>query len=500
MKKIMTRLLSLVLLGTFIPSFVLADNWDLDKGSITVNATVESQTVSQAGGSPTVDNNPVITSSSGKTNNTVTITAEKNATANVTLENVNIDTGTRGGAAITTSGEGNVNIELDGTNTVKSGDGHAGLEKNNDGKLTITDSNKDQGSLDATGGKYGAGIGGGEKGAGTDISISGGKVIATGGRQGAGIGGGFKGAGTDISISGGQVTATGGKYGAGIGGGYMGAGTDISISGGKVTATGGEEGAGIGGGDYGAGTGIIVSGGEVNANGGLAGAGIGGGSFGDGTGITVSGGEVNAQGGESGAGIGGGFDGDGTDITVSNDAQVKVQGGKEYRGVNYGTGAGIGDGGTLGQDGAELPQDPGKLNGGTIQYYAPGANMQTDAPTLIVSNPKGNTAETAVEARQEAYWVCGSDGQALTYQSQVKDGVLTITVQADTASLRGTTGSLGQLEAQGIAEIRFVTKGAQSAFTLADLLASGTGSFTLTHEAETVTFTLAGKDISGILK
>ena len=57
-----------------------------------------------------------------------------------------------------------------------------------------------------------------------------------------------------------------------------------------------------------------------------------------------------------------------------------------------------------------------------------------------------------------------------------------------------------QLEAQGIAEIRFVTKGAQSAFTLADLLASGTGSFTLTHEAETVSFTLVEKDISGILK
>ena len=156
MKKIMTRLLSLVLLGTFIPSFVLAADWDLDKGSITVSATVESQTVSQAGGSPTVDSNPVITSSSGKTNNTVTITAEKNATANVTLENVNIDTGTRGGAAITTSGEGNVNIELNGTNTVQSGNTHAGVEKKDNGTLTITDENKD-GSLTATGGTWGAG-------------------------------------------------------------------------------------------------------------------------------------------------------------------------------------------------------------------------------------------------------------------------------------------------------------------------------------------------------
>ena len=39
MKKLTTRLLSLVLLGAFIPSFVSADTWYLDKGDITVNAT-----------------------------------------------------------------------------------------------------------------------------------------------------------------------------------------------------------------------------------------------------------------------------------------------------------------------------------------------------------------------------------------------------------------------------------------------------------------------------
>ena len=78
----------------------------------------------------------------------------------MTLENVNIDTGKIGGAAITTSGEGNVNIELDGTNTVQSGNTHAGVEKKDNGTLTITDENKD-GSLTATGGTLGAGIGGG---------------------------------------------------------------------------------------------------------------------------------------------------------------------------------------------------------------------------------------------------------------------------------------------------------------------------------------------------
>ena len=478
MKKIMTRLLSLVLLGTFIPSFVLAADWDLDKGSITVSATVESQTVSQAGGSPTVDHNPVITSSSGTTNNTVTITAEKNATANVTLENVNIDTGKIGGAAITTSGEGNVNIELDGTNTVQSGNTHAGVEKKDNGTLTITDENKD-GSLTANGGGVGgAGIGGGYGGSGSNITIEGGKVTATGGFAGAGIGGGAGGSGSNIAVSGGEVTAQGGFDGAGIGGGAGGSGSNITISDGKVTATGGG-----------------------------AGAGIGGGYIGSGKGITIEGGEVTAQGDTGGAGIGGGANGTGSDVTISGDAQVKVQGGTAGR--DWHKGAAIGNGGTPTTDGNEVSPNTSDLTvEGSIQIYEPGRNINTDTPDRTIEGQKGDhswnagevTAETVPESKAAAYWVCDPEGQSIPYQAQQKDGVLTVTVQADTASLRGTTGSLGQLEAQGIAEIRFVTKGAQSAFTLADLLASGTGSFTLTHEAETVRFTLAEKGISGILK
>lgn len=449
MKKIMTRLLSLVLLGTFIPSFVLAADWDLDKGSITVSATVESQTVSQAGGSPTVDHNPVITSSSGKTNNTVTITAEKNATANVTLENVNIDTGTRGGAAITTSGEGNVNIELDGTNRVQSGNTHAGVEKKDNGTLTITDENKD-GSLTATGGDYGAGIGGGSGGSGSNIAVSGGEVTAQGGGGGAGIGGGQGGSGSNITISDGKVTATGGGAGAGIGGGYVGSGSNI----------------------------------------------------------TIEGGEVTAQGDLGGAGIGGGIGGTGSDVTISGDAQVKVQGGRANE--KWHKGAAIGNGGYYTTEGNEVSPNTSDLKvDGFIQIYEPGKNINTDTPDRTIEGQKGGhswnagvvtTAETVPESKAAAYWVCDPEGQSIPYQAQQKDGVLTVTVQADTASLRGTTGSLGQLEAQGIAEIRFVTNGAQSAFTLADLLASGTGSFTLTHEAETVRFTLESTDISKILK
>ncbi len=655
MKKITTRLLSLVLLGAFIPSFVLADTWYLDKGDITVNATGTIQTVTQ-GAAPVEDPNPVITSN-GKTENTVIINAGENATANVTLENVNIDVSSKSEAAITTQGQGDVTLNLSGNNSVQSGEYHAGVHKGNAGNLTVTTPEGGTGSLNATGGKggagiggdidggkgnnitisggtivarggehsagiggggngsakdasnitvsggnvtaygsgYAAGIGGGNSGSGADIEITGGQVTATGGDQGAGIGGGKGGNGSDITVSNGtvnatggnyaagigggisgdgsgitvsggnvtanggyrgagigggsggnggngitisdgEVTAQGGEYGAGIGGGYCGNGSGITVSGGKVNAIGGSHGAGIGGGSLGSGSNIAVSGGEVTAQGGVggagigggqggsgsnitisdgkvtatgagAGAGIGGGYAGSGEGITIEGGEVTAQGDAGGAGIGGGISGTGSDVTISGDAQVKVQGGTTGR--DWHKGAAIGNGGTPTTDGNEVSPNTSDLKvGGFIQIYEPGKNINTDTPDKTIEGQKGDhswnagevTAETVPESKAAAYWVSDSEGQSIPYQAQQKDGVLTVTVQADTASLRGTIGSLGQLEAQGVAEIRFVTSGAQSAFTLSDLLTSGTGSFTLTHDGDKITFTLENTDISGILK
>ena len=82
-----------------------------------------------------------------------------------------------------------------------------------------------------------------------------------------------------------------------------------------------------------------------------------------------------------------------------------------------------------------------------------------------------------------------------------KDGVLTITVDADCASLTGSFSGMKTLKAQGIDTIVFATKGATSTFAIADLLAQGGDGYTLTHDGETVTFTLSnGTDISKILK
>ena len=251
-KKIVSTLLALLLLAS-LPVSALAAEWDIGKGDITVNAESGGQTVTQGGGAAVPDSAPVITGTSKENN--VTINADSGQTASVTLSGVNIDVRDKGKAAVSTTGEGNVSIELNGDNTLKSGKGHAGLEKKNGGKLTIADEDKN-GKLTAEGGKYGAGIGGGEYGIGKDIIITGGEVNATGGRFSAGIGGGSRGTGSDITISGGEVNASGGVNGAGIGGGLRSKGKDITVSGDtKLKVQGGDEdhydGAGAGIGDGG---------------------------------------------------------------------------------------------------------------------------------------------------------------------------------------------------------------------------------------------------------
>ena len=360
-KRIVSTLLALLLFAG-LPVSALAAEWDIGKGDITVNAESGGQTVTQGGGAAVPDSAPVITGTSKENN--VTINADSGQTASVTLSGVNIDVRDKGKAAVSTTGEGNVSIELNGGSTLRSGYEHAGLEKNNGGSLTIADEDKN------------------------------GKLTAWGGQQGAGIGGGSGKDGSNIFITGGGVNAIGGLAAAGIGGGLGGNGSNITISGGKVGATNGLNGAGIGGGQHGSGSNITISGGEVNAIGGKSGAGIGGGHTGDGSDIIISGGEVSASGGVNGAGIGGGLRSKGNDITVSGDTKLKVRGGVEDD--IDGAGAGIGDGGSNADGsripGAEVEPDICALNpSGKIEYYAPGSVM-TGTPSKTVTNPTGDHA------------------------------------------------------------------------------------------------------------
>lgn len=356
---IVSTLLALLLLVS-MPMSALAATWDISKGDITVNAESGGQTVRQGGGAAVPDSAPVITGTSKENN--VTINAESGQTASVTLSGVNIDVRDKGKAAVSTTGEGNVSIELNGGSTLRSGYEHAGLEKNNGGSLTIADEDKN------------------------------GKLTAWGGQQGAGIGGGSGKDGSNIFITGGGVNAIGGLAAAGIGGGIGGNGSNITISGGKVGATNALNGAGIGGGQHGSGSNITISGGEVNASGGKNGAGIGGGHTGDGSDIKITGGEVNASGGVNGADIGGGLRSKGNDITVSGDTKLKVRGGVEDD--IDGAGAGIGDGGSNADGsripGAEVEPDICALNpGGKIEYYEPRSPM-SGTPNKTVTNPTGD--------------------------------------------------------------------------------------------------------------
>ena len=152
------------------------------------------------------------------------------------------------------------------------------------------------GTIAAIGGNGGAGIGGGQGGAGEKLYFYSGTIQATSDRFASGIGGSYEGRGSEIYIYGGTVSAQGGEGGAGIGGGCwkteqdmngINAAHDIYISGGTVTAKGGYNGAGIGGGQYVPARNITVTGGVVTATG-HYGAAIGGGRWCRGMDITLT--------------------------------------------------------------------------------------------------------------------------------------------------------------------------------------------------------------------
>ena len=160
------------------------------------------------------------TPGNGFCKNIITVINNAATALKLTLKDVKIDvsdTGTEdyfkaGKAALSVQGSGDVEIELDGKNELKSGFSKAGLEKTSAGTLTLKDDNQKAGSLTATGGNWAAGIGGGYLGNGKNITIKGGTVNAAGGYGGAGIGGGYEGSGSNVTVSGAaQVTAITGK-------------------------------------------------------------------------------------------------------------------------------------------------------------------------------------------------------------------------------------------------------------------------------------------------
>ena len=234
------------------------DEMDLNRGSITVYIGDDGKQYAKQGeNDPQKRGNLQITTDGGRTDNTLTIEGGTTG-AKVTLSNVNINAS---GAAVSVSGD--VELIISGTNTLHSGTNHAGVEKIDNGTLTISGT----GTLEAYGGQGGAGIGGARNKNASNIVIEGGTIKANGGTWGAGIGGGQSAAGQNITIRDGNVTAIPGGEAAGIGGGYQGDGKNITIEGGTVHAeSGGGNGpvAAIGGGRVsGKGENIQITGGNV---------------------------------------------------------------------------------------------------------------------------------------------------------------------------------------------------------------------------------------------
>ena len=415
------------------------------------------QTVSQ-GGSSAEDSNPTITSKGQQTGNTITINAGAGTTANVTIKDTNISPSS-GNAAIKTEGKGNVNLNVEGTNSASSGDWHAGVEKSNGGKLTIG-SESGEGKLTANGGEYGAGIGGGDAQSGNDITITGGNITAVGKTKssrdvgGAGIGGGGNqtpdpGIGSNIKITGGSVTAVGGNYAAGIGGSYLSKGENITI---------------------------------IDA-------------------------EVIAKGGANGAGIGGGDSGDGSNISISGNANVKAAGGASDGEI--GDGAAIGAGGTYrgGQPvrGEERDVNTSGLTG-SIDRLPAGTTFDIPQPKPRSSFPKPAPDPVAVEEEPQQvkaalYRVIDDAGKALPVETKQEDGVLLLTAQADIAILEGAISGLQTLQSRGIDTITFTNGTISVSFSLAEVTAKGASSdvYRLTLSGGEANFTLADADITALL-
>ena len=381
--------------------------------------------------------------------NIITVINNAATALKLTLKDVKIDvsdTGDqydwdqKGKAALSVQGKGNVEIELDGDNELKSGTQSAGLEKNSTGTLTLKDDNKEAGSLTATGGFNSAGIGGGYLGDGKNITITGGTVTATGGSSGAGIGGGREGKGENITITGGTVNATGNEDGAGIGGGSSGSGENITITGGEVTASGGDNwddcGAGIGGGNGGVGKNITITGGTVNATGGYGGGAAGiGGAFANGENITITGGTVNAAGSYfdhgMGAGIGGGGNSSGNNITITG-GTVNVTGG-------YGGGAGIG-GGAEGGGGNNIT-----IKGGTVTATGGGNRGNSGAGIGGGSSGSGENItinDGKVTATGGSYAAGIGGGSVGAWGGDAGSGK-NITINGGTVNATGTDGGAG---------------------------------------------------------
>ena len=416
-KRLLSLLLSLVLVVGLLPTVAFADSATAASGGTydvstynaptIVHATTDGQTVQQGNNSSSVggyktytDSSPIITGSFSANYVMLVIEADKGATAYVTIKDYK-DSSTNSGI-IWIKGEGDAVIEIDGENSITGATDFAAIQKNNSGWLTLQDANNDGGTLTVAGGGSAAAIGGGNMQDCCNLRITGGKIYASS-SDGAAIGGGENGSAKNIEISGGTVVAISNSGAAGIGGGacsetiYGGGNAEnITISGGEVYAlsSGDNNGAGariskitevpnISVDKY-----IYLAVGRYDG-----GAGIGSGAGGSyARGITITGGTVVAAGSvdnnsRGGAGIGSGtvqfnnMYNAASDITITG-GTVYAYGGDYAAGIGSGTGSNA-DGITIGGD--AVVTAVGSLRGAGIGTGGPRSSEVLTASNITIN-------------------------------------------------------------------------------------------------------------------
>ena len=478
------------------PAF--AKEWYIEEGDITVRAgeTEGTNKVSQGENPEVEDTNTVITNSDKDkaSSNTVTIEAkDKDDKVEVTLKDVNIDTSSRNKAAVSVTGEGNTNIELDGDNALKSDIYSSGISSS--GSLTISGGEND--SLTAQGGSGADGIY-----SSGSLTISGGTVTANGGSSGGGDGGDGIWSSGGVTISGGStVTANGGNGKDDYGGdGIYSSG--VTISGGSTVTANGGNGGNVSGAGIISDGGVTISGGTVKAAGGDSKDGYGGDGIRSGGGVTISGNTVNAAGGNGGK-VGG--------YGICSFDRVAISGGTvEAAGGNGSTGGGSGiyssvidlsgsleltakagspNGKALSRAGSELDLDtikdklgPGAkvtatdANGETKQVSVP-RPVEPEKPVIpeesSSSSDGGSATQSAPASPLPGLTVTDKDGQRISYTSTQSGNTLTVCVGRFTASLRASLSTLRQLRAEGIDTITFQTILCSTTLSVDELLAMG---------------------------
>lgn len=363
MKRRLFALALALLLAVSLPVSALARDWYIDEGDITISATESGQTVSQ-GYTSEADDAPVIKQrdSETATGSTITIKSTGDATANVTIKDVNISSK---GDAIDVDGKSSAKITLEGKNKIFSETGSAlhvssgDVTIDGDGSLeAATDSNSKNAQIGSHENEKMSGV----------IHITGNATVTTQDDNaladdhigGAGIGSGDGGdmSGSITIDQNAVVNASSNEDGAGIGSGHKGnMSGDIIIGGSaQVTARSSWDGAGIGAGDDGEMSGNITIGdsAQVTAWSDVGGAGIGSGEGRDVSGTITIGGsaQVTAGSDDESAGIGAGSDG-----SITSTGKIIIRDSAKVTAIGEDEGAGIGSGEDKKMKGTIIIQD-----------------------------------------------------------------------------------------------------------------------------------------------